>query len=614
MGSDGAGSHNRVITSGTWTRLTNLPPGNVSMTFLLTDGTVLAHNPNTRNWYKLTPNSSGSYQNGTWTTVAQTPTGYQPLYYSSAVLADGRVVVIGGEYNGSGTGVWTNLGAIYDPVANAWASISAPSGWSQVGDAQCYVRPDGKFVIAQIQDTRMAVMNPATLTWTALAGTGKVDRHDEEGWTLLPDGTVLTCCAINAPAAQRYSQVTDSWTSAGSTPQSLEDPGSQELGPQVLRPNGTVFCMGATGHNAVYNVAGNSWTAAPDFPNIGGQLDIADGPGILLPNGNVLCATSPGIFGNGIHMFEFDGTTLGQVNNIINNATTTSSFEGVMLMLPTGQVLWTAQSGDVELYTPAGSPLASWAPTITSVPTTLVRSSNYVASGTQFNGLSQCSGYGDDASNATNYPLIRITNNSTGHVFYCRTFNHSTMAVATGSATVSTNFTVPSGAEFGASTLQVVTNGIPSTGVAVTIQQPQITGTVTLQNWLATRAGQPVTIEVRTAGTTTVLDTINTTLDASGNFSVNTSRTGTYDVAIKGSHWLKGLQTGVTFSSTGASGVNLSLVNGDCDNDNTVGPSDLNILRSSFGGSATNADLDGDGVVGPSDLNILRNTFGQSGA
>ena len=44
---------------------------------------------------------------------------------------------------------------------------------------------------------------------------------------------------------------------------------------------------------------------------------------------------------------------------------------------------------------------------------------------------------------ATNYPLVRITNNSTHHVFYARTHDHSTMGVATGSATVSTNFDVP---------------------------------------------------------------------------------------------------------------------------------------------------------------------------
>jgi hypothetical protein len=32
--------------------------------------------------------------------------------------------------------------------------------------------------------------------------------------------------------------------------------------------------------------------------------------------------------------------------------------------------------------------------------------------------------YGDDPQAAANYPLVRITNNRTGHVFYSRTHDH----------------------------------------------------------------------------------------------------------------------------------------------------------------------------------------------
>ena len=70
---------------------------------------------------------------------------------------------------------------------------------------------------------------------------------------------------------------------------------------------------------------------------------------------------------------------------------------------------------------------------------------------------------------ATNYPLVRITNQATGHVFYARTHDHSTMAVATGNAVVSTNFDVPLVMETGPSSLEVVANGIPSASVSVTV-------------------------------------------------------------------------------------------------------------------------------------------------
>jgi hypothetical protein len=92
---------------------------------------------------------------------------------------------------------------------------------------------------------------------------------------------------------------------------------------------------------------------------------------------------------------------------------------------------------------------------------------SYLISGIQFNGLSQACSYGDDATMATNYPIVQLTNNSTGVVTFCRTANHSTMAVATGAAVVSTTFTIPSGLAAGSYTLVVIANGIPSAGYVV---------------------------------------------------------------------------------------------------------------------------------------------------
>ena len=87
---------------------------------------------------------------------------------------------------------------------------------------------------------------------------------------------------------------------------------------------------------------------------------------------------------------------------------------------------------------------------------------------TQLNGLSQGAAYGDDAQAATNYPLVRITNNKTGHVFYSRTRDHSSMAVASDDL-VYTFFDVPSSQELGDSQLVVVANGIPSRPVSVDV-------------------------------------------------------------------------------------------------------------------------------------------------
>jgi hypothetical protein len=83
--------------------------------------------------------------------------------------------------------------------------------------------------------------------------------------------------------------------------------------------------------------------------------------------------------------------------------------------------------------------------------------------------MSQGAAYGDDAQGATNYPLVRITNNATGHVFYSRTHDHSTMAVGF-NGRVSTHFDVPANQERGASKLVVVANGIPSAPVSVVVK------------------------------------------------------------------------------------------------------------------------------------------------
>ena len=131
------------------------------------------------------------------------------------------------------------------------------------------------------------------------------------------------------------------------------------------------------------------------------------------------------------------------------NAATDPSYVGRMLVLPTGQIFYT--DGNIaEIYTASGTSQAAWQPTITSAPTVVVSGkSNYTLTGTQLNGLSQGAAYGDDAQMATNYPLVRITNTSTGHVFYARTHGHSTMGVATGSTQVSTQFDIPANIESG---------------------------------------------------------------------------------------------------------------------------------------------------------------------
>jgi len=377
---------------------------------------------------------------------------------------------MGGEYNACNA-VWTTLGAAYSPSSNTWTSIASPSGWSTVGDAQSVILPSGHMMMANCCTTQEAILtlSGTTATW-ASTGTGKFDENDEEGWTLLPGGKVLTvdtyvntsCCAMGY---QIYNPSTGAWTTpSNNTVVNLVDSGSRELGPMVLLPNKTVFAAGATTNNAIYTISTGTWASAPKF---GGTLDIADGPAAVLPNGNALFDASPGIFNNGSKFFEWDGTAL-HATTAPPNAPVDSSYVGNFVVLPTGQILFTDFSSDVEIYTPAGSPCSGCAPTISTVATTLTHGSkNNSITGTQFNGLTQGSYYGDDNQSASNFPLVRITD-STGKVVYCRTHGWAG-GVATGTKLVSTKFDVPSTIALGTASLVVVTNGIPSAPVTVTI-------------------------------------------------------------------------------------------------------------------------------------------------
>jgi hypothetical protein len=217
-----------------------------------------------------------------------------------------------------------------------------------------------------------------------------------------------------------------------------------------------------------------TWANGPTFPPqaLNQVLGAKDAPGCLLPNGNVLCVAGPvdGVSGDYLsptYFFEFDPVagTLAAVTAPANSGG--PPFVGRMLLLPTGQVLFANGSKYVAVYTPSGGPDPTWAPQITSCPTTLRPGWTYTLHGRQLNGLSQAVSYGDDAAAATNYPLVRLV--QAGHTYYCRTHDHSSMGVATGSIIHTTQFTVPSGVPVGSYQLCVVANGISSSCLTVNV-------------------------------------------------------------------------------------------------------------------------------------------------
>lgn len=249
-----------------------------------------------------------------------------------------------------------------------------------------------------------------------------------------------------------------------------------EIGPAILLPSGKLFAVGATGNTAIYDPSqpnASAWTAGPTLKDPSNNTSFPmDAPGVLLPNGNILLVGSPApacSYPGPSTFFEYNPTT--NAATVVSGPTDASgaAFTTRFLLLPTGEVLYSANTGTLSIYKPSGSPKAAWKPAITDAPADMVTGHTYVISGRQLNGLSQACSYGDDAQMATNYPLVRLTNTATNKVRYLPTSHHSTMGVATGTAVHTTNVTVPMDMPTGQYSMVAVANGIASAPVTVDI-------------------------------------------------------------------------------------------------------------------------------------------------
>jgi len=485
----------KANASGTWADVGHVPFSGEGgeAPLVLTDGSVMMKQAFTGSagvWYKLVPDSKGIYTDGTWTKLASMPSGYAPDFFGEQDLTDGRVLIEGGEYN-QNSGVWTNKGALYDPVANSWSSVTAPSGWSTIGDAQSIILPNGTYMLANCCDNpgqqALASISGTTVTWTK---SNSYNYNDEQAYAALPGGNVLMVDVWNHGSnyddVEIYNTSTGTWSLVGQTSDYLSSTSTFELGAAALTPQygsqGTLIqftANGSPGISDVYNVASGTWTSGPVTKVGSTTYYYADAPAATLPNGNILTEGSPGYGATPAHFWEFNISTSGVVTatqvNDTNTSANSSNFTGNLIPLPTGQILWddSQYSTEVAVYTPQGSADPSWLPVVSSVSSTLtVPSTANALSGTNFNGFDLGGAYGDDAQAATNFPLVRITNNSTGDVCSARSYNFSTMGVWT-QGTTNVVFDIPGTCESGASTLQVIVNGIASTGVSVTLQKQQ---------------------------------------------------------------------------------------------------------------------------------------------
>ena len=454
--------------TGTWTALTNPAPNGIAVMLLLPDGTVMAGAGGIGNaWYRLTPDLHGSYANGTWTTLA--PMVDTRLYCSSDVLTNGQVFVAGGEY-GSGHA----SAEVYDPLLNNWSFC--PGTGQFFVDSISVVIANGDVMVAPVEpnpDTaRTLAYSPSSNAWNPSVPMVRGSDQDEASWVKLPDNSILTIDPLSTNS-ERYIPSLNRWVNDANVPVSLYDPYGAELGPAFLLPNGKAIFFGSLPHTAIYTPSGSAspgtWAAGPDYPNNQGM---PDAPGAMMVNGRVLLATSPtpnptNEFQSPTSFYEYDPVANSFTQ--VNGPTTLDqpTYVSRMLALPDGTVILCSEiSTQLYIYQPGGSPLAAGQPKIASITTNSYAS--YHLTGTLLNGISQGAAYGDDSQMDSNYPLVRMTNNVTGDVYYARTYNWTSTGVMTGTNKVSTEFMIPPNVPAGNYSLVVVANGNSSAAVPFT--------------------------------------------------------------------------------------------------------------------------------------------------
>jgi hypothetical protein len=442
---------------GTWAPLVNPAPETLGTCLLLSDGTVMCNGLLNNTWYRLTPDTTGSYVNGTWTQLASSFDSR--LYFVTYVLRDGRVFVAGGEYGTGG-----DKAEVYQPIDNTWTRLPDPG--ITISDGAAEVLPNGNVLVNPVYaGLGTLIFDIVANTW--LSGPNLLGNNNESTWVKLPDTSILTI-DINSTNSERYIPSLNQWIPDSPLPEIIWTVSAGEIGAGFLLPNRKAFFLGGNGRTAIYTPSGNTspgtWTVGAVIPDNHGANDA---PAAMMANGRILCAfgSTVDIFASPTFFYEYDYVT--------NTFTPVSSPTGgpsydmppfieTMLDLPDGSVLFRGATNQAYVYTPAGKQLEGLAKTVIQTVTQNPDGSYHVT-GTRFNGVSAGAGYGDDVQMNTNFPIARLTDQD-GNVYYARTYNWSSTGLQTGNNKVSTEMTLPVGLPAGKYKLFIIANGISSKG------------------------------------------------------------------------------------------------------------------------------------------------------
>jgi hypothetical protein len=442
-----------------------LVPGGNILVGSLTDNTTWLYNVATDSW---TATGSKVYTNDSsdeegW---AKLPNGNVVNYdlFKSIDPAQDRSDLENGSY-----------AEIYNPVTGMWSGIS-PSDGTAFGTIPQLSSPqlgDELGPIIRLQDGRILVIgatqhtalyDPSTNTWAAgpdIAGTltnsqGTVTApfgSDDAPAAIVPNGHVI----FAADAGPAQVSTTGSITTASPLITDIPSTAGLQVGWSV---SGTGVPSNTT-IKSVDSASQVTMTANATSTHIAETIRFG------------------GTFSKPTQLFDFDPTT-NSISGLTpaipdTNLPNMGAYPTRMLMLPTGQMMFSDSSRQPWVYTPDGTANPALRPAINGL--TYKGGGNFTLTGKQLNGQSAGAAYGDDDQMDTNYPLVRFTaTDGSGHVYYGKTTNWSSLAVGGGlTATQTVNVTLNPGLTApGTYAMTVVGAGIASFPVFVNITQAEI--------------------------------------------------------------------------------------------------------------------------------------------
>ncbi len=353
------------------------------------------------------------------------------------------------------TGMWTGISPSDGTANGTIPQLSSPALGYELGPALRL--QDGRiFEIGANQNT--ALYDPETNTWAAgpsitgtLNGIPSPFGSDDAPGAILPDGNVIFAADAGVSA----------FTSSGN----------------ITAGSAVITGIPSTAILQVY------WSVSgPGIPN-GAYIVSVDShrqvtinsPATATTNGDAI--TWGGTFSNPTELFKFNPST-NTITQITQNLPDGNlPYEGCyptrMLVLPTGQLLFSDSSSQLWILSSSGPPNAALRPHVTSV--SYWGGGHFRLRGTQLDGQSAGAAYGDDDQMDSNYPIIRMVNSS-GNVFYARTSNWSKVAVGDGGGTEHVDFDLNPGITPGNYSLIVSGAGISSYPTFIHITEAEIQG------------------------------------------------------------------------------------------------------------------------------------------